>query len=61
MVAICARRGIPTYGVSGTLHWIPPTCARTARDERVLQKSLYDSQEFLYQLVKMLSSEKPKV
>ena len=31
------------------------------RDERVLQKSVYDSQAFLYELVKMLSTEKPKV
>jgi len=29
------------------------------RDERVLQKSLYESQEFLYRLVKTLSSPKP--
>jgi hypothetical protein len=28
------------------------------RDERVLQASLYDSQEFLYELVKMLSTQK---
>ena len=52
--------GIPTYGVSG-LFTDPGDSRIHGRDERVLQKSLYDSQEFLYQLVKMLSTEKPKV
>jgi len=52
--------GIPTYGVSG-LFLDPADVRAHGRDERVPQKSLYESQEFLYQLVKMLSSEKPKV
>ena len=52
--------GIPTYGVSGL--FLEPSDVRAhGRDERVPQKSLYDSQEFLYQLVKMLATEKPKV
>jgi acetylornithine deacetylase/succinyl-diaminopimelate desuccinylase-like protein len=52
--------GIPTYGVSGL--FLEPTDIRAhGRDERVPQKSLYDSQTFLYELVKMLSTEKPKV
>jgi acetylornithine deacetylase/succinyl-diaminopimelate desuccinylase-like protein len=52
--------GIPTYGVSGL--FLEPTDVRAhGKDERVLQKSLYDSQAFLYELVKMLSTEKPKV
>lgn len=50
--------GIPTYGVSG-LFTEPSDVRAHGKDERVLQKSLYDSQEFLYELVKMLSSEKP--
>ena len=50
--------GIPTYGVSG-LFTDPADSRIHGRDERVLQKSLYDSQEFLYQLVKMLASNKP--
>ncbi|MEP7065546.1 MAG: M20/M25/M40 family metallo-hydrolase [Gemmatimonadota bacterium] len=52
--------GIPTYGVSG-LFLDPADVRAHGKDERVPQKSLYESQEFLYQLVKMLSSEKPKV
>lgn len=52
--------GIPTYGVSGL--FLDPSDVRAhGKDERLPQKSLYDSQEFLYQLVKMLSTEKPKV
>ena len=51
--------GIPTYGVSG-LFLDPSDIRAHGRDERVPQKSLYESQEFLYQLVKMLSTEKPK-
>jgi acetylornithine deacetylase/succinyl-diaminopimelate desuccinylase-like protein len=52
--------GIPTYGVSGL--FLEPTDIRAhGKDERVPQKSLYDSQAFLYELVKMLSTEKPKV
>jgi acetylornithine deacetylase/succinyl-diaminopimelate desuccinylase-like protein len=51
--------GIPTYGVSGL--FVEPSDVRAhGKDERVLQKSVYDSQAFLYELVKMLSTEKPK-
>jgi acetylornithine deacetylase/succinyl-diaminopimelate desuccinylase-like protein len=47
--------GIAAYGVSGL--FVEPSDLRIhGRDERVLQKSLYDSQEFLYRLVKALSS-----
>ena len=52
--------GIPTYGVSG-LFLEPADVRAHGKDERVLQKSLYDSQAFLYELVKILSTEKPKV
>jgi acetylornithine deacetylase/succinyl-diaminopimelate desuccinylase-like protein len=50
--------GIPTYGVSG-LFTEPSDVRAHGKDERVLQKSVYDSQAFLYELVKMLASEKP--
>jgi acetylornithine deacetylase/succinyl-diaminopimelate desuccinylase-like protein len=50
--------GIPTYGVSG-LFTEPSDVRAHGKDERVLQKSVYDSQTFLYELVKMLASEKP--
>jgi acetylornithine deacetylase/succinyl-diaminopimelate desuccinylase-like protein len=50
--------GIPAYGVSGL--FVDPADLRIhGRDERVIQKSLYESQEFLYRLVKALSSPKP--
>jgi acetylornithine deacetylase/succinyl-diaminopimelate desuccinylase-like protein len=49
--------GIPGYGVSGLFS--DPTDNRAhGRDERVLIKSYYDSQEFLYRLVKEMSSTK---
>ena len=50
--------GIPGYGVSGLMG--DPNDARAhGKDERVLIKSYYDSQEFLYRLVKEYSSSKP--
>ena len=50
--------GIPGYGVSGLFS--DPTDNRAhGRDERVPIKSYYDSQEFLYRLVKEMSSTKP--
>ena len=49
--------GIPTYGVSG-LFTDASDSRIHGRDERVLQESLYDSQAFLYELVKMLSAQK---
>lgn len=46
--------GIPTYGVSGLFHDIDDIRAH-GRDERMLIRSLYEGQEFLYRLVKALS------
>jgi acetylornithine deacetylase/succinyl-diaminopimelate desuccinylase-like protein len=46
--------GIPTYGVSGIFHDIDDIRAH-GRDERLLIRSLYEGQEFLYRLVKALS------
>jgi acetylornithine deacetylase/succinyl-diaminopimelate desuccinylase-like protein len=49
--------GIPGYGVSGLMG--DPNDGRAhGKDERVLIKSYYDSQDFLYRLVKELSSGK---
>ena len=46
--------GIPTYGHSGLAGDIDDNRAH-GRDERVLVKSFFDGQEYLYRLVKMLS------
>jgi acetylornithine deacetylase/succinyl-diaminopimelate desuccinylase-like protein len=51
--------GIPTYGVSG-LFGDPNDSRAHGRDERMLVKSFFDGQEFLYRLVKELSTAKPK-
>jgi acetylornithine deacetylase/succinyl-diaminopimelate desuccinylase-like protein len=48
------RLGIPSYGVSG-LFSDPEDNRSHGRDERMLIKSLYDGQEFLYRLTKALS------
>jgi len=48
-------KGIPTYGVSG-LFGDPNDSRAHGKDERMLVKSLYDGQEFLYRLVKALST-----
>jgi acetylornithine deacetylase/succinyl-diaminopimelate desuccinylase-like protein len=49
--------GIPGYGVSGIMG--DPNDARAhGKDERVLVKSYFDGQEFLYRLVKELSTPK---
>jgi acetylornithine deacetylase/succinyl-diaminopimelate desuccinylase-like protein len=48
-------KGIPTYGVSG-LFGDPNDSRAHGKDERMRVKSLYDGQEFLYRLVKALSS-----
>jgi acetylornithine deacetylase/succinyl-diaminopimelate desuccinylase-like protein len=50
--------GIPTYGVSGLFGDMDDSRAH-GRDERVLIKSFYDGQEFLYRLVKELSGRRP--
>jgi acetylornithine deacetylase/succinyl-diaminopimelate desuccinylase-like protein len=46
--------GIPTYGHSGLAGDIDDVRAH-GRDERVLMKSFYDGQEYLYRLVKRLA------
>ncbi len=47
--------GIPAYGVSGVM--IDPGDLRAhGRDERILVKSFYDGQTFMYRLTKALSS-----
>jgi acetylornithine deacetylase/succinyl-diaminopimelate desuccinylase-like protein len=50
--------GIPGYGVSG-LFGDPNDGRAHGKDERVLITSYYKSQDFLYQLVKELSTSKP--
>ena len=49
--------GIPTYGTSGLAGDIDDVRAH-GRDERILVKSFNDGQEYLYRLVKILSSGK---
>jgi acetylornithine deacetylase/succinyl-diaminopimelate desuccinylase-like protein len=46
--------GIPTYGVQG-LFYEASDIRFHGRDERVGVRELYESQEFLYRLVKELS------
>jgi acetylornithine deacetylase/succinyl-diaminopimelate desuccinylase-like protein len=52
------QQGIPTYGVSGLFGDMDDSRAH-GRDERMLIKSFFDGQEFLYRLVKELSSRQP--
>ena len=47
--------GIPTYGVSGFFQEVDDTRAH-GRDERLGVKQFYEGREFLYRLVKALSS-----
>jgi acetylornithine deacetylase/succinyl-diaminopimelate desuccinylase-like protein len=49
--------GIPVYGTSGLASDIDDGRAH-GKDERVLVKSFYDGQEYLYRLVKLLASGK---
>ena len=49
------KAGIPVYGVSGLFHDIDDSRAH-GKDERVGVKEFYEGQEFLYRLVKALSS-----
>jgi acetylornithine deacetylase/succinyl-diaminopimelate desuccinylase-like protein len=49
--------GIPAYGVSG-LMGDPEDIRAHGRDERMLVKSFYDGQEFLYRLTKALTSSR---
>ncbi len=50
--------GIPSYGVSG-LFGDPNDVRAHGRDERMLVKSFYDGQEFLYRLVLRLAGGGP--
>jgi acetylornithine deacetylase/succinyl-diaminopimelate desuccinylase-like protein len=50
--------GIPTYGVSGLFGDMDDSRAH-GRDERMLVKSFFEGQEFLYRLVKELSTRRP--
>jgi acetylornithine deacetylase/succinyl-diaminopimelate desuccinylase-like protein len=47
--------GIPTYGTSGVAGDIDDVRAH-GKDERILVKSFLEGQEYLYRLVKVLSS-----
>jgi acetylornithine deacetylase/succinyl-diaminopimelate desuccinylase-like protein len=49
------RAGIPTYGVSGIFTDVDDNRAH-GQDERILIKSFFEGQEFLFQLVKSLST-----
>ena len=49
--------GIPTYGHSGLASDIDDNRLH-GRDERILVKSFYNGQEYMYRLVKALSSER---
>ena len=51
------QAGIPIYGVSGLFGDIDDV-REHGRDERIGVNEFYEGQEFLYRLVKMLSSEK---
>jgi hypothetical protein len=53
--AIATLSAIPVYGVSGIFHDVDDVRAH-GRDERVLVHSFLEGQEFLYRLVKRLSS-----
>jgi acetylornithine deacetylase/succinyl-diaminopimelate desuccinylase-like protein len=48
--------GIPVYGVSGIFHDVDDVRAH-GRDERIPIRSFFEGQEFLYRLVKRLSSD----
>jgi len=51
--------GIPVYGVSGIFNDIEDTRAH-GQNERVLIRSFFEGQEFLYRLTKALSREDVK-
>lgn len=48
--------GIPTYGHSGLANDVVDNRVH-GKDERILVKSFFDGQEYLYRLVKALSSD----
>jgi len=52
--------GIPTYGTSGLATDIVDVRIH-GRDERILVQSFYDGEEYLYRLVKALSSQTPQL
>jgi acetylornithine deacetylase/succinyl-diaminopimelate desuccinylase-like protein len=54
------QAGIPMYGVSGLFLDIDDVRAH-APDERILVESFYDSQEFLYRLVRALTEQEKKL
>jgi acetylornithine deacetylase/succinyl-diaminopimelate desuccinylase-like protein len=47
--------GIPMYGITG-MFYDPVSNGQHGLNERIGQKELYEGREFLYALVKMLSS-----
>jgi acetylornithine deacetylase/succinyl-diaminopimelate desuccinylase-like protein len=49
--------GIPVYGVSGIFGDVADIRAH-GRDERILVRSFFEGQEFLYRLVMRLSTER---
>ena len=49
--------GIPTYGTSGRISDIDDFRSH-GRDERIFVKAFYEGEEYLYRLVKALSSKK---
>ena len=49
--------GIPVYGVSGVFGDIDDVRIH-GRDERLLARSFFEGQEFLYRLVKRLSTQR---
>ena len=50
--------GIPAYGIQGIMSDMDDIRSH-GRDERILIKALYDGQEFLYRLTKLLATTKP--
>jgi acetylornithine deacetylase/succinyl-diaminopimelate desuccinylase-like protein len=51
--------GIASYGTSGMFYDIDDNRAH-GRDERIRVSSLYDGQEYLYRLVKLLAGVSPR-
>jgi acetylornithine deacetylase/succinyl-diaminopimelate desuccinylase-like protein len=54
--AFLRNAGIPTYGHSGRAGEFSENRAH-GKDERLLVKSFFESTEYMYRLVKMLSSD----
>ena len=49
--------GIPVYGVSGIFSDMDEPARAHGQNERVLAKSYFEGQEFLYRLTRTLTSE----